>query len=142
MADQLLLLSLYRRDDLLVTGTAAAPLERWQGRERPKLAIPEIPPQSLDPANAGRLPAQMARGIVKGAGTTPARDSVAQAREARAARREINMANSSSAPLRALEPRATDARHWLVPHDRNADSADPKIARADGGQAQTRDRAD
>jgi hypothetical protein len=125
MANQLLLLSLYRRNKLLVTGTAAAPLERWQGRKGPDIAIAKLAPETLHTANSGGLPPQMARGIVEMV-ALPAGDSDFIAK--------VDVPTAALA-LWAFEPRPTNALHRLVPDDRNSSFADPKIARVDGQPA-------
>jgi hypothetical protein len=117
MADQLGLFGLYRRNQLLVTGTGAAPPERRQRRERPDIATAEATPQPLYTANAGSLPAQMADGIIEGSGTAPTPDRVP----------DVHVPNSPAAL--ALEEWAANPRHRLIPDDQNWSSVHQKVGR-------------
>src|SRR5262249_14127762 len=65
----------------------------------------------------------MSTGMLK-AVASPASDGVAQ----------IHVTAAMTA-ARALEPRPTHTRHWLIPNDRDAGSIDPNIGRPSGDQA-------
>src|SRR5262249_15312889 len=74
-------------------------------------------------ADARHLPPQMSTGMLKTV-ASPASDGVAQ----------IHVTAAVTA-ARALEPRPTHTRHWLIPNDRDAGSIDPNIGRPSGDQA-------
>jgi hypothetical protein len=96
--DQLRLLIVNLADERVVGGLATAPPDTCrQGREGLALTVPELAPQPLDAAHGGRLPAQVARGVVE-AKTFPATDRAAQ----------IHVA-AAPAARRANEPHTLDA---------------------------------
>ena len=105
MTDQLRFLGVYHRDQLLVIRTAAASPARRQWRKRSYIATAKLAPQSLHPADAGSLAAQVAAGVVE-AMAGAAGDPVPQ----------IDVPATLTAQ-RTLKPWTADAFHWFVPRD-------------------------